>query len=396
MSTEKSPTNAAEPSAPGPTGDEQNAAGQHDPGVDDGGPDSGEGGENPPSTDNTHTDNSLDADDGDDALTKALMSGTVADLDDNGEAKPKPKDEKPDAKPKDEPQGDDAADKEAAEPGPDDHTAEEKELIAKAPTKRIGKELDTLFKERREMRKQHEEASTKVKELEPAKKFADALIAHATEAGLVADREGMPDYTGLQTLLEQEKHLRSLPPEEVAAYYRKLADDIAPQAKPVAIPQDLADLVELQQLTQDEAQAIAERREAAKAPAKKPPAAAKPPEKPPAKPAAKGPTPQQQQAAQAGFAAIAKVAAPFKERFKSDWQAISDEVMKRVQPRLAKSDPSVWAETVQSEIELAVERRRTAIKKPPTTPRPGDAPPKRGDDVMTEAEEREALAKGRL
>lgn len=384
MSDDQEAASVADLSDPGPSvSDEQNSAGDSDTGVIERGPVSSEEDGTSSSARKPEPEKSQTEDD--DAFTKALMAGSLDDLDDNGDVKEKPKTDVAD-----DPKGDKKPE-EAAKPGPDDLTTEEKELLSKAPSKKVGKELDTLFKERRELRKQIEESKKQIEQdLRPAKQFSDAVIEHATSAGLVARQDGKTDFSGLHTLIETEKTLRGLEPVQVAKYYRDLAEQISPQPKPVELPTDLADLVELERLTKSEAEAIAERREAAKNPPKPPIQQNKQAPQKPTQPV------QNTAKSDAGMKDIEKISSAFQKRFPSEWKEIANEVMPILEKKLTMSDPAMWGDLAQTEIDLAVAKRRSAPKKPPMTPRPTNAPPKRGDQVMSEEDELDALMHGRL
>jgi hypothetical protein len=389
---------AADDSNPGPGEGEQGAEGAIDTGVDDRGPEPSGSGETPGDAKKPNAEES--SEDADDALTKALQAGSLDELDADGEVKKdakKPGADAGDKTPKkdEQPKGDDAGDKAGDKPGPDELTAEEKELIAKAPSKKAGKELDSLFKERRALRKQTAEATEREeKQYKPAKAFAEAIIAHATDAGLVTENEGRHDFERLRTVIEQEKYLRTLPSDRVAAYYRKLADDISPLPKAVELPEDLADLVELKTISKDEAESIARGREEAKRPKQQePPPVRQDQTKRDEQPKPAGPTKAQ---VDAGIAKIGEITGPFIKRFPSEWKEIGAKVMERLKPKMAKSDPAVWGDLAETEIELEIARRKPAPKTPPKTPRPGGAPPKRSSEVLSEEDEAAALVRGDL
>lgn len=311
--------------------------------------------------------------DSDDALTEALISGKADALDADGEAKKA----KPDAKAE---TPEKAEDPKAEKPEDKaDEDPEEKALLDKARTKGERKELDKLFKERRELR--------------PAKAFADALIKHATDAGLVSQDDKGLNTRGLHELIEQERFLKTRSKDQQAAYFRSLADSIAPipkavePPKPVEIPQEVQDAVDAGYLSKEEAQVIAEKRAPKPEPKKEEPKQQEPPP-------VKTPTGPAPEATQKGYADIAEVSKGYQSQHKADWERIGAAVEKRIAPLIAKSPPEMWKDLAEMAMKAVIADLKPATKTPTPTTRPSQPPPKKGG-ILTEEDEMDALAKGR-
>lgn len=317
----------------------------------------------------------------DDALTEALASGKADDLDSEGEAKKaKPQDaEKPAA---------DEAEKKGDEPDDkaDEATPEEKAALDKARTKADRKELDNLFKERRGLRKE-------VEDLKPAKAFADGVIKHAIDAGLIQQTDDGLDTKGLYQLIEQDRFLKGRTKDQVAAYYRSLADTIAPLPKavePAQLSENLQAAVDAGYLDLPQAQLLAQQ-EADKA---KPPEEKKPDAKVEEKPKTQQPSAESAAATNRGYTAIAEVSKSYQSQHKADWERIGAAVEKRLAPLIAKAHPDTWKDLADMACKAVIADLRPATKTPAKTTRPGQPPPKKSG-VLSEEEELDALAKGR-
>lgn len=359
------------PSESGPDSGDSTTSGDNGDGADDRGQAVERGGEKPSS--DTPTDNDTQSD-SDDALIDALAAGKMDEVDANGD---KAKAKKPDAKAKPEDKADEEAegDKKPEDAKPDEYDPDEKALIEKARTKGERKDLDKLFKERRELRH--------------ARGFADAVVKHASEADLIRVTDKGMDTTGLQNLIETEKRLKAMAPKDQAEHFRKLADKLYPQIPaqpptPVELPQDLKDAVDAGYLKKADADMLAEKRLPPK-PEEKPPDTEKPV-------AATGPS---QQEVQKGFASIADVAKGYKERFGADWDSVAAKVEAALKPRLKNLPPSAWGDVAELVMKAEAAERKQAIKKPVTTTRPSGTPVKRPADLLSEEDELEALSKGR-
>lgn len=365
------------PSGPGQV--EDTSVGVDGDGADNSGQDADGGDETSPDTTDTESPQA----DGDDALLAALANGKMDDLDSEGAAKAKTEDAEgePEAKADDNAEGDEPEDKTPDEKPPEDEeTAREKAMLEKARTKAERKDIANLFKERRE-------------QLRPAKAFAEAVVKHAESAGLIRRTDTGLDTTGLSNLIESEKRIAALTPKEQADHFRKLADTLYPDVpkaspKPVELPQDLKDAVTYGYIKEDEATAIAEKRNPAAKPEE-----VKPAPKPETKvELPKGPSPE---ATQQGYAAIAGVAKGYKERFSADWDVIAAKVQKQIEPLLKDAPPSAWKGIAELAMKAEAAERKQAVKKPTPTTRPSGVPQRKAGDLMTEAEEADALAHGR-
>lgn len=338
------------------------------------------------------------------AFIQRLASGTLDETDENGEpveAKPAETDEEPaETEPKEEEK---SKTKEEEKPPVDadkDLTDEEKSEVEKA-SRGQRKGLKKLFHERRTLREEVAKTKKDYESIAPAKKFADDLIQHASEAGLVVRGEGgRTDFSGLRDIIEEQRSFVGKKPSEIAAHYRKLADSIDPDSKPVKLTPDLQELVEAERLTAEEAE-IVQRKKEAKLTAD---ADAKDPERRLAQLEADRARAREVQEAEktkvekaSAYKDVGKLATEYKGRLSAlDFTAIAEEVNTRLQAKIAKAPPSLWRDMAENEFELAIARRRSLVKKATKTPAPS-SPSSRAsdDDVMTEEEERAALASGR-
>lgn len=338
------------------------------------------------------------------AFIQRLASGTLDDTDENGEpieAKPAETEDEtaePEAKAEEE-----SKPKEEERPPVDadkDLTDEEKAEVEKA-SRGQRKGLKKLFHERRTLREEVAKTKKDYEAIAPAKKFADDLIQHASEAGLVVRGEGgKTDFSGLRDIIEEQRSFIGKKPSEIAAHYRKLADSIDPDSKPVKLTPDLQELVDAERLTAEEAEIVQRKKEARLAAE----AEAKDPERRLAKLEADRARAREAQAAEqtkvekaAAYADVGKLATEYKGRLSAlDFTAIAEEVNTKLQAKIVKAPPALWRDMAENEFELAIARRRSSVKKVTKTP-PPSSPSSRNsaDDVMTEEEEREALASGR-
>jgi hypothetical protein len=380
-------------------GESSNGAADRDQG-------SGGGGENPSKASPT-PDNSTSDDDGS-ALIKALSSGDLDSIGDDGSVKkPKAKpDEEPAAETKpaaEEPAADEKTDEppketaKAADEAPVPVlTPEEQAEISQAP-KGYRKRLKDLLTERSTHRTEIEKTKAQVEELAPVKQFTDGLIKHASEAGLVVSREdGTIDASGLRDTIEERLLLAKSTPKQRAAYYRELADAEDPEGVPVSLPQDLKDLVDTGTIPADEAEAIARKRMLK----------AKQPEIEQRRQREEAIRKEQLQREQstkafneaktAGYGEIKKVAQEYINRFGEEWDPIGSAVNVKLEKLIAKTDPSAWGDLARTVIEAEVAKRKAPLRKPPTTPAPTNSPPKKEGEVMSEEEERRLLSAGKL
>lgn len=319
--------------------------------------------------DESSANDNTDSDSADeDALTEALATGKTEDLDADGERKPAKK-----------------VEPEADEP----EDAKKPEEVAKATEPELSdedkKELDDLkpksARERRKFASVLKERATG----RQAMKFADDLIAHAKQSGLETSKD-------IYEKFEEERYLRGLDNAKRAEYFRKMADEIHPESKvvippkPVEIPSNLQEAVDAGYLTKEDAEDLARSRsEKVAAKEKKP----DPVEAP--KPA--GPS---QEARDKGYAAIAKLASGYQKRFGAEWDSISKDIQAKLYPLIEGSDPKTWAELSEMVTERVLAKRQTTLKKPAQTTRPAQAPPKKSADDLSEADELDALANGKL
>lgn len=327
------------------------------------------------------------------------MDGKLDDIGDDGEPK------KPDTKAAADEVADDkpaATDKPAektAEPdkAKDEPVAlsdEDKAELARAP-KAYRKEITKLFEERHQLRDEITKHKESVEELKPVKQFTDSLIKHATEAGLVTVGENGVDANGLRDLIEQERMLKGKSQKEIAAYYRSLAEDLDPDSVPVAIPQDLKDLVDLGTLKEEDALVIARKRAAE----------AKKPELEQRRQREDATRREQQtrdttakafqKAKDDGMQGVKDIAKRYHQRFGAEWDSIAVSVEKELDPLLAETNPKAWAKLAETVIEKVIAGRKVPVKTPTKTPAPGQKPSKIVSDVMTDDEENEALALGK-
>lgn len=357
-------------------------------------------------------DNSTSVEDDDAAFLKALADGNLDSVDSNGKpAKPADKPEETHEEPVSETNTDPVAKKdESAEktdetlketepdkPKPDASllSDEEKADIAKAP-KGYRRKLEDLLTERATQRATIETVKAEAESLKPVKAFADKLIQHATDAGLVESKDGKIDTSRLRDLIEQERQLSSKSPKEIAAYYRGLADDVYPDGRAVEIPADLKDLVEIGSLKTEEAEALARKREAA----------AKPPDDRRLREAETARQAEQAHVAQLaalkqaqakGFEQMNAVGDAYEKRFGPEWKEIAKVVKAELEPLLGDTKPESWGKLAKTVIEGVVARRRNVpVKKPTTTPPPSNTSAPKAGELMSEEEENRRLAAGTL
>ena len=403
MSTTELPENAGHENAD-PSAEEREPLGQDgDDGADEDVQGDGSEDENSSEDQSSADDNPSTEDDEEErSFIQRLSSGKLDELDENGEEKTADaEDEAEEAAPKPDPK-DEEKPKEKEEAAPDlekDLTDEEKSELAKV-SRGQRKGLKKLFHERRTLREETAAAKEAYQSIAPVKKFADDLIQHAADAGLVArGADGRTDFSGLRDIIEEQRSFIGKKPHEIAAHYRKLADSIDPDSKPVKLTPDLADLVEAQQLTTEDAEIIQRKREAKTEAAKE----TEDPERRYLKIEAERARVREAQAAEqvkteskAAYSEIGKLATEYKGRLAPlDFTAIATEVENRLKAKIAKAPPALWRDMAESEFELAIARRRTLPKKVTRTPPPSSRSSAAEDDVPTEEEERRALAEGR-
>jgi hypothetical protein len=266
----------------------------------------------------------------------------------------------------------------------------------KGAPKRYHDKLSKLFKERRKLETSVEQTKAQVEQLAPVKQFTDAMIKHASEAGLVISTDdGKIDASALRDLIEQERMLKGKSPKEIAAYYRGIAEDLDPDSVPVTMPQDLKDLVDIGSLKEEEAVALARKRDAV---AKQPELEKRRHVEAEARKAADATTAQAKAAETArttGYSEIAKVAKGYHARFGAEWDAIGKTVEAKLTPLLADTNPKAWAKLAETVIEAEVARIKAPLRKPSTTPAPGSRLSKVGSDVPDEEDDIANLMAGK-
>jgi len=364
----------------------------------------GDGGEGEtPSKAGASPDNSTSDDDGS-ALIEALSSGDMDSIGDDGEVVSEKKDApvkaatetetSPEPKEAASTEKSDAPLKEATKDEPVPLSDEDQAEITKAP-KAYRKELTKLFEERHKLRSEVESTKAESESLKPIKHFTDQLLKHATDAGLVSDHDGKIDTSALRDLIEQEKMLKSKSPKEIADYYRAMADDVYPDGKPVVLPQDLRDLVDIGSLPEEDAMSLARKRESK----------AKPPDDRRQREAEAVKQTEQanakytaalQEAQKVGFSEINQVSKEYQTRYGAEWTTIGKAVEAELGPLLKDVAPTAWKKLAKTVIDSVVARRKAPLRKPSTTPAPTSSPAKRGDEVMSEEEEMRLLSAGKL
>lgn len=380
----------------------------------------------PPTPDkSTPTDD--DADDGT-ALLKALSGGTMDDLEEDGTAA-EPKDDADDAADDDDTEpGDDDADAEGDEPVADDDAEpkaeeEDPEKEPEAEPKADGDDLTTdekaeveaapkgqrkgmakLFKERKELRTQLDDAKGEAEAAGGAKRFADAFIADATDAGLVSEVTGEDgakrrNFSALRDLLAQEKALAQMTPDKRADYYRRLADEVHPEGRPITLPEDLADKVASEIMTKDEAELIARHRDNQR----RGPIEAERRQR--EEQTRNRDVAERAKVQEAHTAArtkaegeIADIMAPYVKKYGPQWKAIAEQVVQEMQEHLPDVAPTGWPKLAKRVLTEVLSKRTKPLKTPISTPSPSGGSRSSGadDDVMSEEDERSALGAGRL
>lgn len=339
--------------------------------------------------------------DDDAAFIKALADGDLDSVDANGKKIAKADAEtKADAPPEEKPPAEKLEEKPKDEKPAEPEkvlTTEDQAEIDKAP-KAYRAKLKDLLTERAEIRATVESVKAEAEALKPVKQFTDNLIKHATDAGLVKVVDGKIDTTDLQAYIEEARLVRTSTPKQVYEYFTRLAHAAYPEGKPVAIPADLKELVELGSIPAEEAETIARQREAKavqpqeEARRQREAAAAQEAERTRAAQTAAAET-----ARKAGIEEMNQVATPYQTRFGAEWASIEKDVKAELLPLLGDTNPTGWGKLAKTVIEAVVARRRAVpTKKPPTSPPPTTAPTAKKGRVMSEEEEQKALASGTL
>jgi flagellar biosynthesis/type III secretory pathway protein FliH len=179
-----------------------------------------------------------------------------------------------------------------------------------------------------------------------------------------------------------------------------LADEVYHEGRPVTIPDDLREMVELG-MKPEEAEMIARKREEAKRgpieqERKKREAESQQRIKDDREKAEKA----HEKAVSEGYKEINEVAQPFAKKFGAEWKQIGEEVTEKLCTLLPDVNPSGWRKIAKEVIEATIAKRRAVpLKRPSMTPPPGRGTSRSSDgddDVPSEEEEVQALASGKF
>jgi|SRR6478609_3489633 len=235
-------------------------------------------------------------------------------------------------------------------------------LLGTAKTEKQREGMTRLFTERKELRKQTEALEAEaapIRTLKTELQYDDAAIA---------------------ALVEQERQLNSLPPEQAAAYLRALADKVSPlppPPPPIELPNDLKEAVTAEIMSKEEAEIIARKRlsETPEARAKAAQEKAKADERAQAEQQKAAAAKAAQTEAQKIYAEIGTKGKEYLARWPSDWPAASKKILAEVKEYGVMSPQATKKLVLEKMAAVAAKLQAAKPARPSTTVKPSVSSP---------------------